>query len=181
MRLRQNYSKEGSSQICCLIDCCELWRPEARWMYAQSLPRNPLKAKSLLIPKRNHNIAEEVKGTQHAHPSLRQTFSSIWSVCSTALITFNSITSGVTSYSHNWKISSTDYIYLWASVIINQEKLLKHFNFISSQSNSLIIKLTKNWSLSEKITVVCFTSTPAKKVSRSSLRGTVLQRSIPYA
>ena len=35
-------------------------------MYAQSLPRNPLKGKCLLIPKRNHEIAVEVKGAQHA-------------------------------------------------------------------------------------------------------------------
>lgn len=35
-------------------------------MYAQSLPRKPLKVKCLLIPKGNHEIAEEVKGAQHA-------------------------------------------------------------------------------------------------------------------
>lgn len=74
MRLWQNYLKKDSSQICCLIDCCELWRSEARWMYVQSLQRNSLKGKCLFIPKRNHEIAEEVKGAQHAPQPFTETF-----------------------------------------------------------------------------------------------------------
>lgn len=70
-------------------------------MYAQSLPRKPLKVKCLLIPKGNHEIAEEVKGAQHAHSPFRQTFSSMWNISSTSLITLNSIPSGVTSCSHD--------------------------------------------------------------------------------
>jgi len=70
-------------------------------MYAQSLPRNPLIGKCLLIPKRNHEIAEEVQGAQDAHPPFRQTSSSVWSISSTSFITLNSIPSGVTSCSHD--------------------------------------------------------------------------------
>jgi len=70
--------------------------------------------------------AEEVKGAQHAHPPFKQTFSIIWSIYSPSLITLNSIPSGVTSCSHEWKISSADFIYLRASVIINQAIWLKY-------------------------------------------------------